>query len=302
MDVRDAFFSEIYTAIKKDKKIILLAVDQGALAINAIKKDFPKNYLNIGIFEQTAVNFAVGLAHQGYKPYIYLISPFTLRCLEQIKIGLCSMKSKVSIIASGPGFTYASDGPTHYFNEDYGILKNFPNLNFFATSDHPSAIRAFRKSYKSKNPSFIRLEKGSNNILGGSYKESINHVIIGKDILIISNGYLSISIKKIIVENSKFKNIGLIDITQIIPLDEVKIKEIAKKYNTIILVDESPLISSINKDIHYFLIKDKIFRNKKIVLLNTDFRYWKIAGNRNFLHKQNKISADYIKKKIAKLI
>jgi pyruvate/2-oxoglutarate/acetoin dehydrogenase E1 component len=80
--------------------------------------------------------------------------------------------------------------------------------------------------------------------------------------LIISNGYLSISIKKIIVENSKFKNIGLIDITQIIPLDEVKIKEIAKKYNTIILVDESPLISSINKDIHYFLIKDKIFRNK----------------------------------------
>jgi transketolase len=302
MDVRDAFFLEVYTAIKKDKKIILLAVDQGALAINAIKRDFPKNYLNIGIFEQTAVNFAVGLAHQGYKPYIYLISPFTLRCLEQIKIGLCSMKSKVSIIASGPGFTYASDGPTHYFNEDYGILKNFPNLNFFATSDHISAKRVFRKSYKSKNPSFIRLEKGAHNKLGGLNRESINHVIKGRNILIISNGYLSVLINKIVTENSKFEDIGLLDITQIIPFDELKIKKISKKYNTIILVDESSLISSINKDIHYILMKDKKFNNKKIILLNTDFKYWKIAGDRNFLHKQNKIGEDYIKKKLATLI
>ncbi len=124
IDIRDAFFEEIYSYLKRDKKIILLAVDQGALAINKIKKDFPKNYFNIGIFEQTAINFAAGLAQQGYKPYVYLIAPFTLRALEQIKISLCSMKSKVTIVASGPGFTYASDGPTHYFNEDYQILKN----------------------------------------------------------------------------------------------------------------------------------------------------------------------------------
>ena len=302
MDVRDAFFLEVYTAMKKDKKIILLAVDQGALAINAIKRDFPKNYLNIGIFEQTAVNFAVGLAHQGYKPYIYLISPFTLRCLEQIKIGLCSMKSKVAIIASGPGFTYASDGPTHYFNEDYGILKNFPNLNFFATSDHISAKRIFRKSYKSKNPSFIRLEKGAYNKLGGSYTQSINHIIKGKDLLIISNGYLSIVVNKIISAESKFKDIGLIDITQIIPLDILKIKKISIKYNKIILLDESPFISSINKDIHYSMMQDKKFNNKKIILLNASFKYWKIAGNRNFLHKKNKIDEIYIKRMLSKII
>ncbi len=65
------------------------------------------------------------------------------------------MKQKVSIVASGPGFTYASDGPTHYFNEDYGVLKNFPNLNFFCTSDSHSAKRAFLKSYQSKNPSSL---------------------------------------------------------------------------------------------------------------------------------------------------
>jgi transketolase C-terminal domain/subunit len=47
LDVRDAFFGELYKSIKKDKKIILLAVDQGALAIKKIKIDFPNNYFNI---------------------------------------------------------------------------------------------------------------------------------------------------------------------------------------------------------------------------------------------------------------
>ena len=116
IDIRDAFFEQMYQGIKKDKKIILLSVDQGAMLIEKIKKDFPNNYFNIGIFEQTAINFATGLAHQDFKPYVYLISPFVLRALEQIKINLCSMRSKVVIVASGPGFTYASDSPTHYFN------------------------------------------------------------------------------------------------------------------------------------------------------------------------------------------
>jgi len=301
MDIRDAFFSSMYNKIKKDKKIILLAVDQGALAISQIKKDFPNNYFNIGIFEQTAINFAVGLAHQGYKPYVYLISPFTLRALEQIKIGLCSMKSKVSIIASGPGFTYASDGPTHYFNEDYGILKNFPNLNFFASSDHYSAIKAFRESYKSKNPSFIRLEKGSHLKLGGKFTDPINYVKKGVNTLVIANGYLSILTNKIISKNKTLKKIGLIDITQIIPLNYTRLIKIAKKYKNILLVDESPFISSINKDIHYALLSSKIFSNKKIILLNSKFKYWKIAGNRNYLHKRNNLNEKFITNQLKKL-
>ena len=198
----------------------MLAVDQGALAIKKIVRDFPNNYINVGIAEQNAVNFAVGLSKQKYKPYIYLISPFTLRSLEQIKIGLCSMNSKVSIVASGPGFSYASDGPTHYFNEDYGVIKNFPNLNFFCTSDSNSAKRAFLESYKSKNPSFIRLEKGAYENLTKYSNSSINHISKGKKILFITNGYLSIITKKIIDDIGKKYKVGLLDITQFIPLEK----------------------------------------------------------------------------------
>lgn len=301
IDIRDAFFEQMYQGIKKDKKIILLSVDQGAMLIEKIKKDFPNNYFNIGIFEQTAINFATGLAHQGFKPYVYLISPFVLRALEQIKINLCSMRSKVVIVASGPGFTYASDGPTHYFNEDYGVLKNFANLNFFCTSDPTSAARSFIKSYKSKNPSYIRLEKGISPIIKNNFYQPINHVIKGKKVLIISNGYLSVIVQKLISENKQLKNIGLVDITQFLPFNFNKIETVIKNYETIVLLDESPLCSSINKDIHYSLLAHSKLKNKKIILMNTLSKFWKVSGNRNFLLKKNGIDEKTIKKKLIKL-
>ena len=38
IDIRDAFFEELYKKIKKDKKIILITVDQGAHTLIKLKK------------------------------------------------------------------------------------------------------------------------------------------------------------------------------------------------------------------------------------------------------------------------
>jgi hypothetical protein len=62
------------------------------------------------------------------------------------------------------------------------------------------------------------------------------------------------------------------------------------------MLDESPLCSSINKDINYMLMTNKKLNFKKIVLINTFFKFWKISGNRNFLYKKNKIDESTIKK------
>ena len=301
IDIRDAFFEELYKKIKKDKKIILLSVDQGAHTIKKIIRDFPDNYINIGISEQNAFNVATGLAKRKFKPYVYLISPFTLRAIEQIKIGLCSMKQKVCIVASGPGFTYASDGPTHYFNEDYGVLKNFPNLNFFCTSDSNSSKRAFIKSYQSKNPSFIRLEKGSHKTLSKYSNSSFNHISNGNNVLIISNGYLSILTKKVIDSLNKNYEIGMLDITQFIPLEENKIKNIVSKYTKIIFIDESPFVSSISKDIHYICMNGLKNYKLKYFFYNTDFKFFKNSGNRDYLLKINSLDENTIKKNIIKI-
>ena len=302
VDIRDAFFEELYNKLRTDKKIILITVDQGAFTIKKIIRDFPNNYINIGISEQNAFNFATGLAKRNYKPYVYLISPFTLRALEQIKIGLCSMNQKISIIASGPGFTYASDGPTHYFNEDYGILKNFPNLNFYCTSDSNSAKRAFLKSYQSKNPSFIRLEKGTYQKLGKYSLSSLSHLKKKTECLVVSNSHLSILINKIQQGLSENSNFSMLDISQLIPLDEKKIISIISKYKKIIFVDESPFISSVNKDIHYSCLNNIKTKNLKYYFFNIGFKFWKVSGNRNYLLSINSLDESNLKKNILKIL
>ena len=93
-DIRDGAFEELYRLIKKDRKIILISVDQGALIMEKIEKDFPNNFIKSSIAEQNSLNFAAGLAKGGFKPYVYLISPFISRAYEQVKINICSMKLK----------------------------------------------------------------------------------------------------------------------------------------------------------------------------------------------------------------
>ena len=146
IDIRDALFDEIYKLMKKDKKVLLLVVDQGAMGLNKIQKDFPKNILLCPVSEQNIINFASGLALAGFKPYIYLIASFMLRSLEQIKINLSISRLNIKLIGSGPGYTYASDGPTHYFTEDFGIFKNLQNINFYSTHDSNSAIKSIKEN------------------------------------------------------------------------------------------------------------------------------------------------------------
>ena len=69
-DMRDAFFDGIYDVVAKDKNVIVLTADHGAFRLEEIAKDFPKQYLNVGISEQNMISFAGGLATSGKIVYV----------------------------------------------------------------------------------------------------------------------------------------------------------------------------------------------------------------------------------------
>ena len=99
LDMRDAFFFELYEIMKVDKNVYLLTADHGAFGVNKIQVDLPSQYLNVGIAEQNMMSIAAGLAMSGKIVYVYGIVPFvTMRCLEQINIDIASMNLHVNII------------------------------------------------------------------------------------------------------------------------------------------------------------------------------------------------------------
>ncbi|HCJ66263.1 MAG TPA: 1-deoxy-D-xylulose-5-phosphate synthase, partial [Elusimicrobia bacterium] len=113
VDMRDAFFDEVYNIAKSDPNVIFLTADMGAYSLVRFKKELSNQFINVGIAEQNMVSIAAGFALGGKKVFIYSIIPFiTLRCYEQIKVDLCCMNLPVTIIGVGVGLTYGSDGPT----------------------------------------------------------------------------------------------------------------------------------------------------------------------------------------------
>lgn len=175
IDIRDAFFDELYLIASKDKKVIFLTADMGAFGLERFKKDLPDQFINMGVAEQNTVSVAAGLALGGKKVFIYSIAAFiTQRCYEQIKIDLCQMKLPVTIIGSGPGLSYGSDGPTHHAVSDVVIMSVLPDMTILTPRSLEEAERAVRMAYESKTPVYIRLGKGEGKLLA-SYGKYLDY-------------------------------------------------------------------------------------------------------------------------------
>ena len=84
--MRDTFAAELESLISKDSNIIFLTGDLGFGVFDSLRKNYPENFLNIGVAEQNMTGIAAGLAMEGFKVFTYSIANFsTLRCLEQLR-------------------------------------------------------------------------------------------------------------------------------------------------------------------------------------------------------------------------
>ena len=109
--MRRKFGKLINDLAKKDKKVILLVGDIGYGIFDEFRKNFPSRFLNLGICEQSIISVASGMALEGYKPWVYTITPFLIeRPFEQIKLDIDQQNVNVKLV----GFAdYPTLGPTH---------------------------------------------------------------------------------------------------------------------------------------------------------------------------------------------
>lgn len=156
---RDAFIGEIHQAALRDSKIMFLSADLGAPALDKLREEIPAQFVHCGISEQNMVNVAVGLALSGKKPYIYAMSPFFLRCFEQLK--LAAMHGvPLTVISVGAGLSYAGSGPTHYATEDVACYRTLVGTEVFTCSTNNLAASVARRSLDSSKMMVVRLERG----------------------------------------------------------------------------------------------------------------------------------------------
>jgi len=134
--MRKAFVEAITPILKNNEDHVFITGDLGFGAFEELQEMLGKRFINAGVAEQNMVSVAAGMAKQGYRPWVYSITPFaTLRCLEQIRNDVCFPKLPVTIVGNGAGFTYGMNGPSHFGLDDIGVMKNLPHIDLMFPVD-----------------------------------------------------------------------------------------------------------------------------------------------------------------------
>ena len=304
-DLRDAFFEPLNDFASKDPNLIILTDDMDAFALRKFKKNFPKQYYNMGVAEQNMINVAAGLASCGKNVYLFGILSFvTFRCYEQIKFNICSRNLNVKIVGLGAGLSFGFDGPTHHGMQDIIAMNLLPEMRVLNPSDGNSCAASSFISYESKNPCYIRIDKGIfPKIYNNNYSFNKGYKIVKtlESFNIITTGYMtSVALKSLESKKIKNKKIGLIDIYDFNNCEKIVRYLTTKKIKKIMIIEENAEMGGLSALLSIFFLKYK----NKFEVINFSLPNKQIFdyGSREWLLDKYGLSIKKIINKINSLI
>lgn len=302
IDIRDAFFDELYNIAEQDPRVIFLTADMGANSLVRFKKDLSSQYINIGVAEQNMISIAAGLALGGKIVFVYGVTPFvTIRCYEQIKVDLCCMNLPVTIIGSGAGYTYHSDGPTHHATQDIAVMRALPEMTILNPSDSVMTAAFARMAYKNPGPKYIRIDKGMLPLLYDSqnndFSDGLAVIKTGSDLTIISTGIMVHQVFKVADELAKHSiKAEIVDLYRIKPLNAELLLRFIEKSKRIVTVEENSITGGIGSAVSEVLADSGRAVSLKRIAIRDEhcFDY----GDREWMHSLYGLDADSITKAI----
>ncbi len=159
--MRNAFSKFLYDALSKKRKIYLISGDLGFAAFDQLREEFPDNFINSGVAEQSMISIGTGMALEGKEVYCYSILPFAAyRPFEQIRIA-CYNKAPIRVVGMGVGIDYDLAGNTHFGLEDIQVMTSLPNMTVLSPCDEKEVEILLNQIMEIKNPVYLRLSKNS---------------------------------------------------------------------------------------------------------------------------------------------
>lgn len=304
--MRNAFINTLIELAKIDKNIYLLTGDLGFSVLEGFIQKFPERFINCGVAEQNMMGVAAGLALAGKKVYVYSIIPFvTMRCFEQIRNDVCYQNLDVKIIGIGSGLAYGSLGATHHAIEDIAILRALPNMTILSPADPVETKELILKSYQTKNPTYLRLNKSGEKILYNFNPE----IEIGKPSIlkegengaIIATGIFVGSAMEIIERlKEKGYNFKLISLHTLKPIDKEALLKELKDKQIVFTLEEHNLIGGLGSAVSELLLESGWQGKFKRIAVPDQF--CKELGERDYLKECLGLSSDKITEEIIKTI
>ena len=148
---------------KTDKDIVVLCSDsRGSASLAPFAKEFPAQFVEVGIAEQDLVGIAAGLAKCGKKPYAASPASFvSTRSYEQAKVDCAYSNTNVKLIGISGGVSYGALGMSHHSAQDIAAMAAIPNMRVYLPSDRFQTRCLFEALLKDEKPAYIRLGRNA---------------------------------------------------------------------------------------------------------------------------------------------
>jgi len=290
--MRDVVIETICAGARRDRDVLFISADLGAVALDDLRRDLPEQFIHAGIAEQHMIDLAAGLALSGKKVFCYAMAPFiTARCYEQTKCVLASMNLPVTLIAVGVGLGYDHATLTHFTPEDIACMRALNGIEVLTPADEVAAAAIAEQALAAPAFRYLRLDRQVFPRLYGddvaaALRTGFGHLREGGDVAIIACGAL---VHKALAAADELAqqgiSAGVIDLMRVKPLDGAKLALALGNYRKILTVEEQLLEGGMSAALMEALVDAIGWIGRPMKRLGMRDGFEVVNGDRDHLHR-----------------
>ena len=261
-DYSDVTAEYLLAKMKEDRSVV--AITAATPAVMGFGKDkreeAGKQFVDVGIAEETAVAFASGIAQNGGKPVYGVYSSFVQRTYDQLSQDLCINNSPATLIIYAAS-VYGMNDVTHLGIFDIPMISNIPNLVYLAPTTKEEYLAMLDWSIaQTEHPVAIRVPGGelvSDGVAVTKDFSQLNTYEVtqkGSKVAVIGLGTFYSLAKEVAVKLKEEKNIDATGINPyyITGVDEALLEELKRDHDVVITLEDGILDGGFGEKIARF--------------------------------------------------
>lgn len=245
--MRNTFARMLHQIAKHKPQVFIVVADiSPAGSMEQFRKEFPDQFINVGVAEQSMIGICAGLAMRGCVAFAYTIATFSIyRPFEQIRDDLCYQNLPVTVVGIGGGVCYSVLGGTHLAQEDIAVMSALPNMSVVAPCDPLETEAATWACARHAGPVYLRLGKAGEPDLTSNAIEPFQFgkarmLKSGSGICILTYGPIAKLAADLAahIEQMEGGKVALVSVHTLKPLDVEGIAKILADFDTVLVVEE----------------------------------------------------------------
>jgi len=242
---RQVICDTLLKAAETDRDIVVLCSDsRGSASITPFARQYPEQFVELGIAEQNLVSVAAGMASCGKTAFAVSPASFlSTRSYEQAKIDVAYSMTNVTLVGISGGISYGALGMSHHSCQDIAAFSALPDMRVYLPSDRFQIGRLIQELLKDQKPAYVRVSRSATeDVYGEDMEFELNKAIViseGADVMLIACGEMvPYAVKAAELLQREGISAGVIDMYCLKPLDEETILRYARQVKCLVTVEE----------------------------------------------------------------